>query len=222
MRSPLEIVDALVAEGAVTVVRVADPEAVQWVAGVLRDEGLRALEITMTVPSATEQIRRLVNTIGPGHLVGVGSVRTPEQAEAAIDAGAAYVVSPVFDREVVRAASDRGVPAMPGCLTPTEIHAAVRSGAPVVKVFPADAVGMGFLKGVLAPMPELKLMPTGGVTCENAGAWIEHGAALVGVGGSLVPADAVSRRDAGAIRGRAQVLRSSIEAARPASRGVTP
>ncbi len=214
MRPPSQIVDALVAQGAVTVVRVRDPEAVQWLAAVLRDAGLDALEITMTVPHATEQIRRLVDAIGPDHLVGVGSVRTPEQAEAAIDAGAAYVVSPILDAEVVRTVKARGVPAMPGCLTPTEIHAALRAGADVVKVFPADAVGMGFLKAVLAPMPDLRLMPTGGVTCENAGEWLAHGAALVGVGSSLVPGSAVASRDAEAIRTRAMTLRASIDTTR--------
>ena len=216
MRPPAEIVDALIAEGAVTVVRTPDAESVQWIASTLRDAGLNALEVTMTVPGATEQIRHLAGTLGPGHLVGVGSVRTPSQAEAAIAAGAAYVVSPVFDPNVVRVARDRGVPAMPGCLTPSEIHAAVQAGADVVKVFPAEAVGMGFLKAVLAPMPELRLMPTGGVTCENAGEWITHGAAMVGVGDSLVPAAAVTARDADALRGRAEVLLESIRSARAA------
>jgi 2-dehydro-3-deoxyphosphogluconate aldolase/(4S)-4-hydroxy-2-oxoglutarate aldolase len=215
-RTKDSITEALIAQGAVSVVRLDDTDRLAWLADTLRDAGLDALEITMTVPGAIDQIRRLVDRIGPDHLVGVGSVRTPRDAERAIDAGAAYVVSPVFEPEVLQIAADRGVPAMPGCFTPTEVHRAHEAGADIIKVFPADVLGIGFFKAVLAPMPHLRLMPTGGVTPENAGEWIRAGAVAVGIGSALLNKKAIADRDGTMITELVSSLRSSIERARNA------
>ena len=117
-----------------------------------------------------------------------------DTAHRAIDAGAQFIVSPVFRREVIEACHARDVPAMPGCLTPTEILDAWEAGADIVKVFPATTLGPGYLKDVRAPLPHVKLMPTGGVTLDNAGDWIRAGAVAVGVGSALLDADGHRRR----------------------------
>ncbi len=209
-----ETTQRLIEAGAVAVVRSADGDAVAWIAETLVDAGVRALEITLTVPGAVERIGELTRRLGPGHLVGVGSVLTADQARAAIDAGAGYVVSPVFRPAVLRLAAEAGVPAIAGCLTPTEIADATDAGAAIVKVFPADVVGMAFFRGVLAPMPHLRLMPTGGVSLENAGEWLRAGAVAVGVGSALVDREVVASRSTGELRARAERLVASIAWAR--------
>src|SRR5436190_1419172 len=112
-------------------------------------------------------------------------------ARAVIDAGARFVVGPVFRPEVIAACHERDVPAMPGCFSPTEILAAHDCGADIVKVFPATMLGPQFIKDVRAPLPQVKLMPTGGVTLDNAGDWIRAGAVAVGLGSALVDATAI-------------------------------
>ncbi|MFV1981228.1 MAG: bifunctional 4-hydroxy-2-oxoglutarate aldolase/2-dehydro-3-deoxy-phosphogluconate aldolase, partial [Rhodothermia bacterium] len=154
------IVAAIEAEGVVAVIRMDDPERLAPVIEAAVEGGVRAIEITMTVPRALDQIADTRARFGDDILLGVGSVRDSAGARAAVDAGARFVVSPIFFPEIVATAHELGVPAMPGCFTPTEIAAAVRVGADVVKIFPADILGMNFFKSVRAPMPDLKLMPT--------------------------------------------------------------
>src|SRR5690606_37819078 len=124
-------------------------------------------------------------------LVGVGAALSADDARRAIDAGARFVVSPVIDEGVIAAAHNAGVPVFAGALSPTELQRAHQLGADFVKVFPADVVGMTYFKSVLAPMPHLRLVPTGGVTLDNAGDWLRAGAAAVGVGSALVDKRAV-------------------------------
>lgn len=214
MRSKQAVLESLGAQGAVAVVRLPDAGAIDWVADTLLAEGLTGLEITLTVPGAIEQIARLTQRLGDNHLVGAGSVLTAEDADRAIDAGAAYIVSPAIVEEVIACANTRGVAVMPGCFTPTEALHAQRIGADIIKVFPADVVGMPFFRAVLAPMPGLRLMPTGGVTPENAGDWIRAGAVAVGVGSALLGKTIVAERDTGALRGRARTLVESVRSAR--------
>ena len=140
-----------------------------------------------------------------GFLFGAGTVLDAETAARVIDAGAQFIVSPVYRRSLIEACHARGVPVTPGCFTPTEILDAWEAGADIVKVFPATALGPGYIKDVRAPLPQVKLMPTGGVTVENAGEWIKAGAVAVGVGTALLDTKAIeSRRLRGAARaGRA-------------------
>ncbi|MEM1184217.1 MAG: bifunctional 4-hydroxy-2-oxoglutarate aldolase/2-dehydro-3-deoxy-phosphogluconate aldolase [Planctomycetota bacterium] len=215
MRSAADITARLIERGAVAVIRTKNAGAVDWIADTLIEAGVSALEVTLTVPGAIERIGSLVKRLGGDHLVGVGSVVTAADAAAAIDAGAAYVVSPIFDREVVGVAVGEGVPSMPGCFTPSEIAQAMSAGASIAKVFPADVVGMPFFKAVLAPMPDARLMPTGGVTLDNAGDWLRAGAVAVGVGSALVSKSAVESRDAAALTANADRLLASIASARP-------
>ena len=147
-------------------------------------------------------------------IVGAGTVLDAATARSVIDAGAAFVVSPVFKPEVVAAcrAADRAV--MPGCLTPTEILAAWEAGADLVKVFPATALGPSFFSDVLAPMPMLRLVPTGGVTRDNAGAWIRAGATAIGVGSALVDRAAVREGRLHDITATARVFVDAVATAR--------
>jgi len=177
--------------GIVAVIRLKDPAKLRAVVDAIAAGGVRALEVTMTVPGAVGLIRELAPTLPDGFLLGAGTVTDVATARAVIDAGASFVVSPVFKPEVVAACHERDVAAMPGCFSPTEILAAYESGADIVKVFPATALGPQFIKDVRGPLPQVKLMPTGGVTLENAGDWIRAGAVAVGLGSALVDARAI-------------------------------
>ena len=177
--------------GVVAVIRLKDPAALRAVVRAMAEGGVRALEVTMTVPRAVELIRELAPTLPDGFLLGAGTVTDVATARAVIDAGATFVVGPVFRPDVIAACHERDVAAMPGCLSPTEILAAHECGADIVKVFPATALGPQFIKDVRAPLPQVKLMPTGGVTPDNAGEWIRAGATAVGVGSALLDARAI-------------------------------
>ncbi len=209
-----DLLDSVLASGAVAVVRMADAGRLVRVAEAFAEGGVTAIEITMTTPNALAVIEDVSRQLGDAVVVGVGSVLRADTARRAIEAGARYVVSPVFKREIIDEAHRQGVPAMPGCFTPTEILTATEAGADVIKVFPADVLGMPFFKGVLAPMPHLKLMPTGGVSLTNAGDWVRAGAVAVGVGSALLDKQAIAAGDWSTLTQNARTLRQSVEEGR--------
>lgn len=202
------VVDALLARGAVAVLRLPSEdwgrEAVQAVAS----GGVTAIEVTLTTPGALRLIEQL--SANEQLLVGAGSVLSAEAAREAIDAGARYLVSPVFDPDVLATAHTYDVPALPGAFTPTEMLQAYKAGADLVKVFPADSFGPGYFKAVLAPMPFLELMPTGGVTPDNVGQWLDAGAVAVGLGSALIDPRLVATRDWPALTARARVVSEQV------------
>jgi 2-dehydro-3-deoxyphosphogluconate aldolase/(4S)-4-hydroxy-2-oxoglutarate aldolase len=200
--------------GIVAVIRVKDPDTVRGIVRALAAGGVRALEVTMTVPRAVDLIRELASRIPDGFLLGAGTVTDAATARAVIDAGASFVVGPVFRLDVLAACHERGVPAIPGCFSPTEILDAHEAGADIVKVFPATALGPQFIKDVRAPLPQVKLMPTGGVTVENAGDWIRAGAVAVGLGSALVDAAAAESGRFEVISSRAERAVANVAAAR--------
>ena len=200
--------------GVVAVIRLKDPAKLRAAVDAMTAGGVRALEVTMTVPRAVEMIRELAPALPDGFLLGAGTVIDPETARAVIDAGASFVVGPVFRPDVIAVCHERDVPAMPGCFSPTEILAAHESGADIVKIFPATALGPQFIKDVRAPLPQLKLMPTGGVTLDNAGDWIRAGAVAVGVGSALVDAKAIDDGRFDVITDNARRVVASVAAAR--------
>jgi len=154
--------------------------------------GVTIVEVTMTVPGAIDLLRELKNEYGSKLLLGSGTVTTGEQAEATIDAGAEFVVSPSLHPNVIRVTKANDKVSCPGALTPTEAIAAWNAGADFVKIFPCSAVGgASYLKALLAPFPHLKLIPTWGVTLQNAESYIKAGARAVGVGGDLVNLEAI-------------------------------
>lgn len=208
------VVAAIERAGIVAVIRIKEPAKLRAVVDAISEGGVRALEVTMTVPGAVDLIRDLAPTMPSGFLLGAGTVVDAETANRVIDAGARYIVSPVFRREVITACHRRNVPAMPGCFTPTEILDAWDAGADIVKVFPATALGPGYIKDVRAPLPQVKLMPTGGVTVDNAGEWIRAGAVAVGVGTALLDAKAIAAGDFSVLRRNAEKIVANVEAAR--------
>lgn len=216
MPTRAETVAALEACGVVAVIRLREAGALGAVVDALAVGGVLALEVTMTVPGAIGLIRQIAPSLPSEVVLGAGTVLDAETARAAIDAGARYVVSPVFRPEVLSECHRLGVAAMPGCFTPTEILAAWEAGADVVKVFPATALGPGYFRDLRGPFPDLKLMPTGGVSLANAGEWIRAGAVAIGVGTSLVDAETVAARRFGEITGRARQLVAAVAAARSA------
>ena len=208
------IVHAIEQQGIVAVIRMQEPDRLRAVIEALADGGVRVLEVTMTVPRAIESIAEIAPSLPDDIIFGAGTVLDADAATRAIAAGARFVVSPVFRRAVIAACHDRDVPAMPGCLTPTEILDAWQAGADVVKIFPATRLGPGYIKDVRAPLPHLKLMPTGGVTLDNAGEWIQAGAVAVGVGSALVDTAAIARGDYAVLTAKARRIVSSVQAAR--------
>ena len=168
----------------------------------------------MTVPRAIDLIAEIAPTLPGDFILGAGTVLDAQTTRNAIDAGARFIVSPVFRTEVIAASHAQDVPAMPGCFTPTEILTAWEAGADIVKVFPATALGPGFLKDVRAPLPQVKLMPTGGVTVDNAGEWIRAGAAAVGVGSALLDAKAIASGTMSPITEAARRIVANVRAAR--------
>jgi 2-dehydro-3-deoxyphosphogluconate aldolase/(4S)-4-hydroxy-2-oxoglutarate aldolase len=210
----IQVVQAIEANGVVAVIRMKEPEKLRAVVDALAEGGVRALEVTMTVPRAIDMIAHLAPTLPEGFLLGAGTVLDAETARLAILAGAQFVVGPVFRPEVVAMCHRYDVAAMPGCFSPTEILAAWEAGADVVKVFPATALGPGFFKDVRGPLPQVKLMPTGGVTLDNAGDWIKAGAVAVGVGTALLDAKAIASGAFEVIAANARKIVANVQAAR--------
>jgi len=154
--------------------------------------GVKVVEVTMTVPGAIELLRDLRHEFGSELLLGSGTVTTAEEAAATIAAGAEFVVSPSLHLEVIQVTRDHGKLSIPGALTPTEVITAWRAGADYVKIFPCSAMGgASYLKSLLAPFPDLQLIPTGGVTLQTAESFLKAGARALGVGSDLVNLQAI-------------------------------
>ena len=209
-----EVTAQVEAFGVVAVIRLKDPARLRATVDAMAAGGVRALEVTMTVPRAVEMIRELAPTLPDGFLLGAGTVTDADTARQVIDAGASFVVSPIFRADIIAACHERDVSAMPGCFSPTEIFTAHQCGADVVKVFPATALGPQFIKDVRAPLPQIKLMPTGGVTLDNAGDWIRAGAVAVGLGSALLDAKAIDEGRFDVITANARRVVASVAAAR--------
>ncbi|HEV8382066.1 MAG TPA: bifunctional 4-hydroxy-2-oxoglutarate aldolase/2-dehydro-3-deoxy-phosphogluconate aldolase [Gemmatimonadales bacterium] len=189
--------DPLLEPGVIAVVRARQATGLAALARNLAAGGVRALEITLTTPGAVEAIAEFTRAgAAPGTLIGAGTVLDAHDARNVLDAGARFVVSPTLEPEVIHVCRDRNVPCLPGAFTPSEILAAWRAGAALVKLFPAAAVGPAFLRDLLGPLPFLRVVPSGGVSLESAGDWIRAGAAAVSVGSALLgaaPADLATR-----------------------------
>ena len=211
------IVERIIDIGILPVVRAASAAEAIAVGDALCDGGIRALEITMTVPGAVKVIAEAVARYGDQFLIGAGTVLDEEQARACIDAGARFVVAPIVDVATIAVCRRAGIPVLPGALTPTEVVQAWRAGGDFVKVFPCSAVGgASYLKALKAPLPDIPLVPTGGVTLETVGAFFAAGASAVGVGGDLCDLQAIrsGRRDQLVAAAHAYV--SAVHAARAA------
>lgn len=193
-------------EKAIAVLRLPDPDLFFPVAEALYKGGVRILEVTMTTPDALKLIQQASESFPDEMVTGVGSVMDVNTATAAIRAGAEFVVSPVIRADVIAQTVLSNKVMMAGAFTPTEIDYARQLGSDIVKVFPANITGMEFFKAILAPMPDLKLMPTGGVTLTNGSEWLRVGACAVGIGSALVSAEDLKKRDFKAIQKKAELL----------------
>jgi 2-dehydro-3-deoxyphosphogluconate aldolase/(4S)-4-hydroxy-2-oxoglutarate aldolase len=199
----------------VAIIRLDDLSQAVTLSKALLAGGVVAQEFTLSNPKALEALSEakaaLAEFSSGQAVIGLGSVRNVDEAQAAIKAGAHFVVTPITKLEVIELCKNAGVPIMPGAFTPTEIAAAHDAGADIVKVFPARTLGAGYIKDVLAPMPYLKLMPTGGIDLENMASFFKAGAVSVGVGGNLLDKKAI---EAGDWEKVSSVARQYAEAAR--------
>ncbi len=204
--------DKLLASGVIAVVRLGDgkPERLRAVATALAAGGVGAVEITLTTPGAAEAIGQLATEGIKNCVIGAGTVLDEQSARDVIARGARFVVSPTLDRAVVRYCRDHNVPCVPGAFTPAELLEAWRAGATYVKLFPASAVGPRYLREVLAPLPFLRVVPSGGVSLENAGEWLRAGAAGVSVGSALVSESLVRDESWPELTARARALAQAV------------
>lgn len=186
--------------GLVAIIRAPSGELLVDVAKALLDGGISIIEVTLTVPNALQIIADVNRELGDKIILGAGSVIDSETARAAMLAGAEFIVSPVVKPDVIACCKRYGKAVMPGAFTPTEILTAWELGADVVKVFPADVGGPAYLKAVKAPLPQVRLMPTGGVDLDTLESFWKAGACAVGLGSALVEKDAVARGDMNRIR----------------------
>lgn len=181
-----EILTQIEDSGLVAVVRAENADQAKRITEAAMKGGAAAIEITYTVPGATEVIRELNAEFGEDLIVGAGTVLDPETARIAILAGAKYVVSPYLDEETARLCNRYQIPYMPGVMTIKDVVKGLECGAEVLKVFPGELMGPKVIKAIKGPIPQANLMPTGGVSIENVGDWIRAGAVAVGAGGSLI------------------------------------
>ena len=208
--------DALLASGVIAVVRLPDATNLRGATAALAAAGVGAVEITLTTPGALETIAELASDPEvKGCMIGAGTVLDVKAARDVIARGARFVVSPAFDRFVVRYCRDHHVPCLPGAFTATELLEAWRAGATAVKLFPASTLGPAYLREVLAPLPFLQVVPSGGVSLDNTAEWIQAGAAAVSVGSALITAALVREAAWPELTRRARALVDAVAAARP-------
>jgi len=188
-------VSRIVDSGVVAVLRAPSGEMLADVAEALFSGGVEAIEVTFTVPGAHRVLEQVADRLGDRILLGAGTVLDPETARTALLAGAEFVVAPTVNLEVIRLCRRYDKAVMPGALTPTEVLAAWEAGADVVKVFPSDFTGPKYLKALHGPLPQVRLMPTGGVNLQTAADFLRAGACALGIGGSLVESKAVAAGD---------------------------
>ena len=173
--------------------------------------GVRVIEVTMTTPGALDLISEANQRFGDAVLFGAGSVLDAETARLAILAGAGFIVAPTLSLPVIQMCNRYSIPVMPGCYTPTECLAAWEAGADMIKLFPADVGGPDFVKAILAPMPQLEILPVGGVTVDNVDEFIKKGATAVGVGSSLINQTLVEQGDFAELTRRARAFMTAVE-----------
>ena len=198
--------------GIIPVVRAASSKEAIVAVEAVTAGGIPIVELTMTVPGAIGVIAELVKTIGKEVVVGAGTVLDAETAQRCIDVGAEFIVSPGFDAETVRLAKRQGKLVMPGALTPTEVITAWKAGSDFVKIFPCGNLGGAkYIKALKGPLPQVSMIPTGGVTLETAADFIRAGADALGVGGELVSPVALRSGDSSEITRNARLFLAALE-----------
>ena len=213
-----DVIKQIIETGVIPVVRATSADEARRAIDAIREGGISVLEITMTVPGAVGVIEQLSKKYGNDVLVGAGTVLDPETARACMLSGAQFVVSPALNIETIACCRRYGVAIMPGALTPTEVVQAWTAGADFVKVFPAGALGgASYLKALKAPLPQIQLVPTGGVSLKTAADFIKAGASALGVGADLVDLKAIRDGQANVITERAKQFVEIVREARSSS-----
>ena len=215
MRGHAEIVESLVDPGLIAVIRTSQPAQVPAICEALIAGGIRALEITLTVPNACEIIQAMREQAGHHAIIGAGTVLTATSAREALTAGAEFIVTPILRPEIVSIAHEQYRPVMLGAYTPTEAQSAHEAGADFVKIFPADKLGPGYIKNLLAPLPHLKIVPTGGVDLNTIGDFMKAGCAALGVGSSLLNPELLRAENWDELSRKAAQFVEAIKIARP-------
>ena len=198
----------------VAVIRAPSGERLVEVGEALLAGGVHVMEVTFTVPGAVRVLERVADRLGERVLLGAGTVLDAETARAAMLAGAEFIVSPSTNLDVIRICQRYDKLVMPGALTPTEVVSAWEAGADIVKIFPADVVGPAYFKALRGPLPQIRLMPTGGVDLNTVADFLRAGACALGVGGSLVEAKAVEQGDFQRIESLARQFVDAVQKAR--------
>ncbi|HJX53937.1 MAG TPA: bifunctional 4-hydroxy-2-oxoglutarate aldolase/2-dehydro-3-deoxy-phosphogluconate aldolase [Polyangia bacterium] len=214
-RDKAEIISRMTAIGIIPVVRAVSTDMARRAVAAILKGGISVLEITMTVPGAVRMIEALRSEIDPEAIIGAGTVLDARTAQECVDAGAQFIVSPALDLATIALCGQQGIVVMPGALTPTEVVTAWAAGADFVKVFPAGAVGgASYIKALKAPLPQVKIVPTGGVSLQNAAAFIKAGAEALGVGNDLVDVQALREERDELITERARLFVEIVQQAR--------
>jgi 2-dehydro-3-deoxyphosphogluconate aldolase/(4S)-4-hydroxy-2-oxoglutarate aldolase len=217
-RTPEQVLKIINQSGVVAIVRLDDLSAAVLLTQALLAGGITAIEFTLTNSAALETIREVKATVAEltdgRAVIGAGTVLDAQAAKASVEAGAEFIVSPHTHLDTLAMCRKLGVPGMPGALTLTEIVTAWKAGASVVKVFPARAFGPAYLKDIRGPLPNIKLMPTGGVNLENTGQYIKHGAVAVGIGGNLVDKQLIQAGEWETLTHRAAAYVQAVQRAR--------
>lgn len=214
MRSKQQIIEQLLNPGVIAVVRAKRADQAVPLAEALVAGGVIAVEITMTTPNAIAAIREASAKLGDRALIGVGTVLDEATCQAAIEAGAQFVVSPICRRELVPIAHKAGKPIMLGSYTPTEAQLAHEAGSDFIKIFPADTLGANYIKALRAPLPHLKIVPTGGVDLKTIGDFFKAGVSAVGAGSSLISKDVLDKDDWATLTKTAVAFVAAARAAR--------
>lgn len=200
--------------GIVAVIRAPDGSQLVEVAEALADGGVHVIEVTMSVPNALDVLKQVRRTLGSRILLGAGTVLDPETARAVLLAGAEFIVAPTINLDVIKLCQRYDKLVMPGAFTPTEILTAWEAGADIVKVFPADTVGPAFFKALRGPLPQVRLMPTGGVDLKTAADFLKAGACCLGVGGQLVDPKLIAEKSFAKIRDLARQYTNIVKETR--------
>jgi len=212
-----EAANSIRRSGVVAVVRTRESDRVTAIAEALLEGGLSSIEITTSVPGAVEVLRTLAGAFGDRVLLGAGTVLDLDTAKRFIDAGARFIVAPIYRPELLRLCHAYDVAVAPGGFTPTEIFEAWEAGSDFVNVFPATALGPAYFRELRGPLPHLPIIPTGGVTLDNVADWINAGAVAVGVGAALLDAQAIAGGHYGVLTARASAFLAAVKQARSAT-----
>lgn len=210
MSDKKDIIKRLLDEKIVAVVRCDDTSSAQKIVEAIYKGGIKIIEITFTVPDADEVIRKLKKDMPEGTLIGAGTVIGPEECKKALDAGSEFIVSPNVHYDVIRLVRDAGKAVIPGAMTPTEIVNAWQAGSDMIKLFPADLLGIPYIKALRGPLPQIPLMATGGISADNAKAFLDSGVQVLGVGGKLVDKKAIAAWDWAQLTQNAKELIAAI------------